>query len=245
MNERGDGSPITIGAVAVIVFILLIAGLRDNSSTIPSPVTFSTPGATTSSSSSVAPSVDVTGEVATTTSAAPAVTTPISTGTSVLLRDDILLVDGDTKRMTNFVQPAPCIVHHATDGSPIPDRSCTPGAISTRVTQQNIAFTICVPGYTAKIRPPSSQTGKAKKIVAEAYNVVGVEGEYDHVVPLELGGANDVRNLWLEPGKLPNPKDAIENKLKALVCAGKVTLADAQARIARDWTTALAGLPSK
>ena len=34
--------------------------------------------------------------------------------------------------------------------------------------------------------------------------------EYDHFVPLELGGAtNDRRNLWPEPGATPNPKDAV------------------------------------
>ena len=35
--------------------------------------------------------------------------------------------------------------------------------------------------------------------------------EYDHLVPLELGGApNDPRNLWPEPGASPNPKDELE-----------------------------------
>jgi hypothetical protein len=38
--------------------------------------------------------------------------------------------------------------------------------------------------------------------------------EYDHLVPLELGGAdNDPRNLWPEPGASPNPKDALEHEL--------------------------------
>jgi hypothetical protein len=42
-----------------------------------------------------------------------------------------------------------------------------------------------------------------------------VRGEYDHLVPLELGGApDDPRNLWFEPGPTPNPKDAVENKMK-------------------------------
>jgi hypothetical protein len=66
-------------------------------------------------------------------------------------------------------------------------------------------------------------------------------------VPLEVGGdPNDPRNLWVEPGASPNPKDAVESKLHQLVCDGTVPLAEAQEAIAADWTTALAtlGVPS-
>ena len=45
--------------------------------------------------------------------------------------------------------------------------------------------------------------------------------EYDHLIPLELGGApNSPRNLWPEPGASPNPKDRLENRLRVLVCDG-------------------------
>ena len=50
-----------------------------------------------------------------------------------------------------------------------------------------------------------------------AYGDTGSLGdyEYDHFVPLELGGAtNDPRNLWPEPGASPNPKDTVENDLR-------------------------------
>jgi hypothetical protein len=60
--------------------------------------------------------------------------------------------------------------------------------------------------------------------------------EYDHLVPLELGGAeNDPRNLWPEPGASPNPKDELEHRLHSLVCAGELSLAAAQREIASDW----------
>ena len=42
-------------------------------------------------------------------------------------------------------------------------------------------------------------------------------GEYDHLVPLDLGGANASSNLWLEPGPTPNPKDAVEQRLHEAV----------------------------
>jgi hypothetical protein len=66
----------------------------------------------------------------------------------------------------------------------------------------------------------------------------GTTSELDHLVSLELGGSNDEANLWPEIGKVPNPKDTVENDLHDAVCSGKVTLAAAQQAIASDWTTA-------
>ena len=63
--------------------------------------------------------------------------------------------------------------------------------------------------------------------------------EYDHLVPLGVGGAvNDPRNLWPEPGASPNPKDQVEDELNREVCDGRLTLAQAQKAIATDWLTA-------
>jgi hypothetical protein len=127
---------------------------------------------------------------------------------------------------------------HALSG-PRPDSSCTPGAIDPAVTQANIATTICTSGYTTKVRPSSSLTDKAKKSLYTAYGIpTGTTSELDHLVSLELGGANDVTNLWPEVGKVPNPKDKVENDLHAAVCSGKVPLAAAQQAIASDWETA-------
>ena len=121
-----------------------------------------------------------------------------------------------------------------------PDPACTPGAVDDVVTQDNIGSTICVSGYTTKVRPPSSGTDKVKRDLYTAYSIQdGTTSELDHLVSLELGGSNDPRNLWIEPGKLPNPKDTIENALHKAVCDHKVTLAAAQQAIATDWTTAL------
>jgi hypothetical protein len=126
------------------------------------------------------------------------------------------------------------------DGGQLPDRVCTPGAIDPAVTQQNIHSTICRSGYTKTVRPPESQTERAKFDVAyRAYHVRhSATSELDHLVSLELGGANDIANLWPEVGKLPNPKDKVENDLHRAVCDGKASLATAQQAIATDWTTA-------
>jgi hypothetical protein len=59
--------------------------------------------------------------------------------------------------------------------------------------------------------------------------------EVDHLISLELGGANDVKNLWPQPIAEARHKDVLENWLHAQVCAGALTLQDAQHRIATNW----------
>lgn len=130
------------------------------------------------------------------------------------------------------------------DHGRLPDRHCNPGGIDPAVTQANIASTICVPGYTEGVRPPESQTEDFK--FNEAYPAYGVPsaatGELDHLIPLELGGDNDAANLWPEAGKLPNPKDDVENALHDAVCSGQVSLARARRAIAANWMTAESAL---
>jgi hypothetical protein len=64
----------------------------------------------------------------------------------------------------------------------------------------------------------------------------------DHLVPLELGGANDARNMWVEAGSIPDPKDAVEDAPNKAVCAGRIPLRAAQRAIARNWLKAGAAL---
>ena len=126
----------------------------------------------------------------------------------------------------------------------LPDPNCTPGMIDPNVTQENIHQTICVSGYSKKVRPPQSVTAPMKLQSMQQYGFTDSPHnyEYDHLVSLELGGAtDDPANLWPEPGASPNPKDKVENTLHALVCSGAMPLAEAQRRIATDWHTALAG----
>ena len=129
---------------------------------------------------------------------------------------------------------------HARDGGQLPDRACTPGSVDPAVTQAAIRATICRAGWTGTIRPPESETERAKFDVAyPAYGIpAGTVSELDHLVPLELGGSNDISNLWPEAGSIPNPKDTVENALRADVCSGSMTLAAVQRAIAADWITA-------
>lgn len=128
----------------------------------------------------------------------------------------------------------------------LPDLSCTPGAVNRHVTQSNIHKTICVKGWTATIRPAANITGPEKLVSMRQYGFMFGSSptgyEYDHLIPLELGGApNATSNLWPEPhhpatGKGSYTKDGIENALRNAVCSGKITLALARREIRKDWT---------
>jgi len=128
-----------------------------------------------------------------------------------------------------------------------PDPRCTPGALNPAVTQATIGSTICRSGWTATVRPPESVTEPEKFASMRAYGIFGSASgyEYDHYVPLELGGAaNDPRNLWPEPdyparaGFYLNPKDRLETALKHLVCREALSLGQAQRLIATNWVAA-------
>jgi hypothetical protein len=114
--------------------------------------------------------------------------------------------------------------------------------LNPAVTQATIAQTICVPGWTDTVRPAESITEQEKAASIAAYGGGSMaDYEYDHFVPLELGGAtNDPRNLWPQPGASPNPKDAVEDALNQKVCDGQMSLAAAQRAIVANWV-ALAG----
>src|ERR1700722_3183214 len=128
-----------------------------------------------------------------------------------------------------------------------PDARCTPGALNPQVKSATIATTICRSGWTSTVRPAGSITRPEKLPSLLAYSdQLGTSAyEYDHPVPLELGGAvNDPRNLWPEPdygvraGFYLNPKDRLERVLNRRVCDGAMPLATAQRLIATDWVSA-------
>jgi len=128
---------------------------------------------------------------------------------------------------------------HAADGALLPDHKATPGVSDPRVTQANVQQTVCRSGYTSDVRNvPESE----KRQAYAEYGVKPSPGkccEVDHLISLELGGANDLGNLWPQPYE-PRPgaheKDVVENFLKRQVCAGRMGLAEAQQQISADWT---------
>jgi len=116
----------------------------------------------------------------------------------------------------------------------LPNRRLTPGvALNVRAAQ------VCRPGYASSVRNvPESE----KEAVYARYRVphVPYAHEVDHLVSLELGGSNDIRNLWPEPyaGRWgARTKDVLENRLHDLVCSGSIALRAAQSGIAAHWQT--------
>ncbi len=125
-----------------------------------------------------------------------------------------------------------------------PDHICTPGAANPNVTQANIGSTICVSGYTATIRPPTSYTNKlkAQQIKEYGYSDTNLSSyEEDHLIPLELGGdPTNPQNLWPEPYNVSDnngaySKDKVENLLRKQVCSGQISLQEAQSEIVVNW----------
>ena len=173
---------------------------------------------------------------------------PRASATTISLPPSIATGPGPSASYSVQPQPAPGTCHYRYEGlDPLPDPRCTPGSINPQVTQGNIATTICQSGWTATVRPPVSVTGPEKEASALAYGYTGsfTTAEYDHLIPLELGGdPNDAANLWLEPNDDPraesthNAKDDLEDTLRGLVCSGSVTLFTARLDIATDWVAA-------
>jgi hypothetical protein len=127
-------------------------------------------------------------------------------------------------------------------GPALPSHRLTPGAHLGAGKAR-----ICVIGYSASVRNvPESE----KDAVYAEYGLrrVAYAYEVDHLVSLELGGSNAIANLW--PEHYYNPwgartKDRLENKLHALVCAGRLALASAQRQEASNWIAAYRRYVSK
>lgn len=114
------------------------------------------------------------------------------------------------------------------------------GVPDPTITQANIATTICVIGYTATVRPPSTYTTALKQSQMTALGLPGTTSDYeeDHVIALELGGApRDPGNLRPQPMGEASKKDTLENKLHKMLCAGTISLNTAQSDML-DWQNA-------
>jgi hypothetical protein len=134
------------------------------------------------------------------------------------------------------------------NGFPLPDARCSPGAINRTIT-------------VAILKDPEFRTGCIRDCTttssqkANTYGAFGIAHparnsgnsqtcELDHVVPLELGGADTLDNIWPQCGPTGAPlpqrffkeKDIVENYLTAEVKSGRRTLISAQKGIAADWT---------
>jgi hypothetical protein len=148
----------------------------------------------------------------------------------------------------------------------LPDESHTPGAIGPRDGVRDELATVCRLGFARAARHPYD--AKWRRYVSAVYREYGIptaaRSKYriDHLIPIEIDGRPfgiirplfgapiwDLRNVWAEPKAEAAEKDEVENALHAAVCYRRgyhgihLTLQEAQATIARDWTNTPVGLP--
>jgi len=119
-----------------------------------------------------------------------------------------------------------------------PDRRCSPGAYYSGLTKTVLCSSTF---HTSSIRNvPDSEKHQVEIEYGLAPKPYGSTLEIDHIVSLELGGSNDIANLYPEKAAAQprfHVKDKLENKLHALVCAGQIALRAAQQQIAANWET--------
>jgi len=105
---------------------------------------------------------------------------------------------------------------------------------------------LCTKGETRTVRNVQEAVKRHISTLYGARPKPNVCCEIDHLVTLELGGSNDLTNLWPQPYS-PTPgaheKDQLENYLHKEVCDGKMMLQEAQQKISRDWFTVYQEMP--
>jgi hypothetical protein len=116
---------------------------------------------------------------------------------------------------------------------PLPDPLCTPGAVMTEDLEL-----LCHQATRTRRHVRAATHEAVFTSYGDAYPPPPGAYEVDHLIPLALGGANVIANLWPEPSE-PQPgfheKDRVEDYLHREVCAGRMDLAEAQRAIATDW----------
>ncbi len=133
------------------------------------------------------------------------------------------------------------------NGFLIPDPQCTPGAINPTLTSEVLRN----PKFTTRCVRNDTTTEEEK---AQTYGWYGIKHpannsgstqtcELDHLISLELGGADTLDNIWPQcgPAKVAlakryfKQKDMVENYLAKQIKEGKMPLAEVQKGIATNW----------
>jgi hypothetical protein len=131
----------------------------------------------------------------------------------------------------------------------LPDPTLTPGAVNAHVIAEpgagaylidGVEYNLCAKDFRTKPFRKATKSVRIKTAVCRAYGIKsgcpGKAWELDDAVPVELGGDNIQSNLWPQPIKEARVKDhQVEDKFPKLVCAGKISLEDAQACLRTNW----------
>jgi anti-sigma factor RsiW len=118
----------------------------------------------------------------------------------------------------------------------IPDSRLTPGA----------ALLVSRPAVCSQTNTNNKTVPIVlQRRVFEEYGIAGAEPrayEVDYLITPALGGADDIHNLWPHSYSATvwnaQVKDALENRLRQMVCDGSLDLTEAQQEIATNWIAA-------
>ena len=117
-----------------------------------------------------------------------------------------------------------------------PNRTLTPG-VARAVTKEQLCASEPVKNRAVPVQ--------LRRRVFEEYGMPNAEPqayEVDYLITPALGGADDLRNLWPQSYSSTvwnaQVKDSLEDRLRDLVCEGKLDLTTAQQDIAANWIEA-------
>lgn len=131
------------------------------------------------------------------------------------------------------------VLRHASDdlASALPRPRLTPGAVKAVRLDE-----LC---HSDDLRddPPVNISLEQQVLAEYGVPVAARQGyQLDYLITPELGGSDDIRNLWPEPYSSTSwnahVKDTLEDHLHDMVCQGKLPLATAQEEIATNWIVA-------
>jgi hypothetical protein len=128
---------------------------------------------------------------------------------------------------------------HKSDIAMLPDKGLTPGAVRQVALQE-----LCAVRNDDDLDPavPSSIQKKVFYEYGVSTERQGKDFQVDYLINPQLGGTDDIHNLWPQPYHSTqwnaDAKDALERHLHRMVCKGEVDLAEAQRDISTNWIVA-------
>jgi hypothetical protein len=139
------------------------------------------------------------------------------------------------RRVLSQVGPASARLRFA--AQPVPNRYLTPGVARPVSTTD-----VCMTEYSDDTRAVPTAI---RQRVFQEYGMAGRRAkgyELDYLISPDLGGTDDIRNLWPEPASDAEwnmrAKDDLENRLHQMVCEGSINLSTAQRDLSTDWISA-------
>jgi hypothetical protein len=133
-------------------------------------------------------------------------------------------------------------------GFQFPDPTCTPGAVNPALTNTILKNK----NFRTGCERDQATSATKKKLTYDWYAITKPADnrephmicELDHLISIELGGADTLDNIWPQCGpdgatgedRSFKQKDLVENYLAAQIRAGKMNKTDVQKGIAQDWT---------